>query len=152
MSNWTSITIADLLATARSEYILTAQSKSLGTGNDPVAEVIADTVSEFRGAVSLGCALDSDPTKIPNSLKKLAVMRCCIELKKRIGNNPLNEVEMEDQRRIDSRLKEIRHNRETFETPDNAGGDAEMQASQYTDVVTSTRRESYTRCGMEGML
>jgi len=136
MANWTTITQNDLLANCRQEFVLTAISQSIGSGNNPATEVIADAIAEIRARISAGNELDQDATKIPNSLKRLAVRICIRELKKRIPYE-LTEDEREDQRRDDRRLKEIEDNQTRFEQPDTPDGDAEMQAESAVDVVTN---------------
>jgi hypothetical protein len=150
MSNWTSITIDSLKAAGHGAIIDAAQTAGIG-GVDPVAESIADTVSRVRAACSTGNQLDADATKVPNSLKGLAIRIALFALMERI-NYPLNEDQRDTRRNDNSYLLRINDDQLKFELPDTAAGDAEMQRGADMDTVTRTDRRPYTRRGMEGLL
>jgi hypothetical protein len=151
VSNWTTITQDNLEAAGHSAIVDAAQSAGVG-GVDPVAEAIADAVSRVRAACSTGNAMDSNPAKVPNSLKGLTIRIALFGLMERIGY-PLTEDQRDTRRNDNSYLLRINDDKLRFENPDTAGGDAEMQGgSGEIDVVTETRREPWTRKGMEGLL
>lgn len=150
MSNWTPITIDTLKAAGHSAIIDAAQSAGIG-GVDPVAESIADSVSRVRAACSTGNQLDADPTKVPNSLKALAIRIALFALMERI-NFPLSEDQRDTRRNDNSSLLRINDDRLKFEIPDTAAGNAEMQPGSGIDTITRTNRRAYTRAGMDGLL
>ena len=150
MSNWTSITIDTLKAAGHAAIIEAAQTAGIG-GVDPVAESIADAVSRVRAACSTGNQLDADTTKVPNSVKGLAIRIALFALMERI-NYPLTEDQRDTRRNDNSYLLRISDDQLKFELPDTAAGNAEMQRGADMDTVTRTNRRPYTRRGMEGLL
>lgn len=150
MSNWTSITIDSLKAAGHAAIIGAAQTAGIG-GVDPVAESIADAVSRVRAACSTGNQLDADPTKVPNSLKGLAIRIALFALMERI-NYPLGEDQRATRANDNSYLLRINDDRLRFELADTPAGDAEMQPGLDMDTVTRSNRRHYTREGMEGLL
>jgi hypothetical protein len=150
MSNWTSITIDTLKAAGHGAIVDAAQTAGIG-GVDPVAESIADAVSRVRAACSTGNQLDADTTKVPNSVKGLAIRIALFALMERI-NYPLSEDQRDTRRNDNSTLLRINDDRLKFERPDTAAGGAEMQPGTDMDTVTRTNRRQYTRRGMEGLL
>src|ERR1700689_4658464 len=123
--NWTSITIDSLKAAGHGAIIDAAQTAGVG-GVDPVAESIADAVSRARAACSTGNQLDSDTTKVPNSIKGLTIRIALFALMERIGY-PLSEDQRDTRRNDNSNLLRINDDQLKFETPDSPAGDAEMQ-------------------------
>jgi hypothetical protein len=148
--NWTSITIDNLKAAGHGVIVDAAQTAGIG-GIDPVAESIADAVSRVRGACSTGNQLDADATKVPNSLKGLAIRLALFALMERI-NYPLSEDQRDSRRNDNSYLLRINDDELKFELPDAPAGNAEMQRGSDMDTVTRTERGDYTRRGMEGLL
>jgi hypothetical protein len=149
MSNWTSITVDSLKAAGHGAIVEAAQTAGVG-GVDPVAESIADAVSRVRAACSTGNQLDADTTKVPNSLKGLAIRIALFALMERI-NYPLSEDQRDSRRNDNSSLLRINDDRLKFELPDTAAGNAEMQPGSGIDTVTRTNRHQYTRGGMDGL-
>jgi len=150
MSNWTSITIDSLKTAGHGAIVDAAQSAGIG-GVDPVAESIADAVSRVRGACSTGNQLDTDATKVPNSLKGLTIRLALFALMERIGF-PLSEDQRDTRRNDNSQLLRINDDHLRFELPDVPAGNAEMQPGADMDTITHTNRRHYTRQGMDGLL
>jgi len=150
MSNWTSITIDSLKAAGHGTIIDAAQSAGAG-GVDPVTESIADAVSRVRAACSTGNQLDTDATKVPNSLKGLTIRLALFALMERI-NYPLSEDQRDTRRNDNSQLLRINDDQLKFELPDAPAGDAEMQQGAAVDMITQTNRHHYTRRGTDGLL
>jgi hypothetical protein len=150
MSNWTPITIDTLKAAGHSAIVDAAQSAGIGSV-DPVAESIADAVSRIRAACSTGNQLDSDTTKVPNSLKALTIRIALFSLMERI-NFPLSEDQRDTRRNDNSSLLRINDDKLRFELPDNPAASAEMQSGTGIDTITQTNRHHYTRKGLEGLL
>jgi len=150
MSNWTAISIDSLKAAGHGALVDAAQTAGVG-GVDPVAESIADAVSRVRAACSTGNQLDADVTRVPNSLKGLAIRVALYALMERIGYS-LSEDQRDTRRNDNSMLLRINDDKLRFETPDMPAGDAEMQAGDGMETITRTQREAYTRRGMDGLL
>jgi len=151
MSNWTNIT-ETAVRTGKNTAILDAvQSLASSRGEaDPLPEMIADTVATLRAACSTGNALDTDTTKIPNSLKGLALRMLTRRLKDylEIELSPGETAQANDDR---SYVNRITDQKLRFETPDNSAGGAEMQQAGGIDTISSTNRDDYTRKGMNGL-
>ena len=148
--NWTNITIDTLKAAGHGAIIDAAQSAGIG-GVDPVAESIADAVSRVRAACSTGNQLDADTTKVPNSIKGLAIRIALFALMERI-NYSLSQDQRDTRRNDNALLLQIGRDQLKFELPDNPARGAEMQRGSDMDIVTQTDRRHYTRRGMEGLL
>ena len=74
MSNWITITKADLYNSKAATLIDAADTKALGVGQaDRSTGIIADVTLEIRRKVARVTVLDQDATKIPGGLKTLAV-------------------------------------------------------------------------------
>lgn len=146
MSNWTSITEA-IIRTAKNTALLDAMqglADSRGE-SDPLPAIIRKAVARIRSSVSAGNVLDSDTTKIPNSLEWLAVNLIIRGIKSylEVELSKAEEIEARDDssylnRMVDALLK--------FETADDAAGSAEMNSAQpqvetITDGNTGSSRE-----------
>ncbi len=129
MSNWTNITAA-IVKTGKSSIVFGAvQSDAAARSEaDPTPEMIADVVARIRAAVSVGNSLDVDPTKIPNSLKGLAVRMVTRRLKDYL-EMPLSPDENQQAKEDASYLTRIGDDKIRFETPDNPAANAEMQSA-----------------------
>ena len=127
MSNWTAIT-SDLVKAGKGSALLASvQSVAAARGDgDPVPEMIADVTATVRACVSSGNTLDEDSTKIPNSLKGLAIRMITLRLKDYIEMemSPFEKQQAEADRGY---LNRINDDKIRFETPRSAvgiGGDA----------------------------
>lgn len=123
MSNWTTITAGDLTGVKIAAIITTATAR----GWDADA-AIADVTARLRAACSTGNALDADASKIPNSLKAIA-LRMVIRLAKNQIEYPLTEDEKAQRTEDASYLNRITDAKIRFEAPDDAGA-SEMQPNQ----------------------
>jgi hypothetical protein len=148
--NWNTITIDTLKAAGHGAIIDAAQAAGIG-GVDPVAESIADAVSRVRAACSTGNQLDADTTKVPNSVKGLAIRIALFALMERIGY-PLSQDQRDSRSNDNGYLIRISRDQLKFELPDVPAGNAEMQRGTDMETVTRTDRRQYTRRGMEGLL
>ena len=83
MSNWSALTIQDLYNSQVAALIDAANSVVLGAGQtDRVTGTISDVTLAIRGACARVNVLDSDTTKIPNSLRTCAVDMIYCRLKR----------------------------------------------------------------------
>lgn len=149
---WTSISQTALktgkisVVLARVQAIATARSES-----DPVPELIADVVATLRAAVSAGNDLDTDATKVPGSLKALAI-RMVLRRAQSYLELPLTKDDATQAEEDAGYLRRIIDAKIAFEKPDDAGGAAaQMQSKGGIDVQTSTNRDQYTRAGLNGL-
>jgi hypothetical protein len=116
MANWISIGAADLKASGLGFVVDKAQTSSTG-GSDPVAEEIANAVARVRRAVASGNPLDSDPAKVPASLRGVAVRMALYALMERI-RVPLSDDQRETRKSDHSDLLRIADRRVLVEAPD----------------------------------
>ncbi|EDY16690.1 hypothetical protein CfE428DRAFT_5803 [Chthoniobacter flavus Ellin428] len=114
--NWIAIIPDDLKASGHGTIIDKAQTLAVG-GVDPVADAIANITAEVRSAVRTGNQLDTDPTKIPRSLKRLAVQMILFALMERIGV-PLSDAQAKESDRHAKRLEQLYERKEVLEPPD----------------------------------
>jgi hypothetical protein len=128
--NWTAIN-ETLVRTGKLNVLLnTAQAQAAAASQaDPLPEWIADVTATIRSAVSTGNVLDLDTTKIPNSLKALALRMVGRRVKAYL-DRALNTDEQAQARTDDSYLNRIIDSKIKFELPDTpAPGDGEMQGA-----------------------
>ena len=137
--NWTNITADDLKATGMGFVIDKAQTTATG-GTDPVAEAIADSVARVRRAIT-GSSLDADPTKVPKSLKAVAVRKALFALMERI-RVPLSKDQSDTRTADNSDLLRISDKKIPVETPDTDGGSAEMSQMGGVAALNVPRRQT----------
>ena len=140
MSNWTSITADDIKAAGFGTIVDRARTAAVG-GIDPLVEAIASAVSRVRRAVSTGNMMDIDATKVPNSLKGVAVKLALYDLMRRI-RLPFSKDDSEDERNQISDLKRIQDDEVKVEEPDTPGGSAEMQHGNTVQSVRPVRQQT----------
>jgi hypothetical protein len=83
MSNWITVTIDDLKASGHGAIIDAAQTQSTGA-TDPVTEEIENAVAKVRRYVASANAVDADATKVPKSLKGVAIRIALYALMERV--------------------------------------------------------------------
>ena len=121
--NWTALTKTDLYDLGHNAIVDAAEAQTAGS----TTRVIADVVAKIRASISSGNQLDQDTTKIPNSLKEIALRLVIRKLKGKV-NFPLTKDEQEDRKEDDDYLDRISRTKARFEKPDVAAGSAEMQS------------------------
>lgn len=122
MPNWTSITADDLKAEGFGVIVDRARTVSVG-GTDPVEAAIANAVAKVRRAVMVGNTLDTDPAKVPGSLKELTMMSAMRTLKRRL-QLALSEDERRQREEDNAELKrlaELKIRVEPADSPDTSG-------------------------------
>lgn len=133
MANWTAITEEAVRTGKISIFLDTVQSlATAATEADPLSEMIADVVARIRASVSTGNRLDQDTSKIPNSLKGVALRMITRRLKD-YCQQPLTSDELAQQKDDQSYLQQIITEKVRFELPDTPGTD-EMQVSPAIQV------------------
>jgi len=119
MSNWITITKADLYNSKAARLIIAADTKSLAPGQtDRSTGVIADVTLEIRRKVARCNQLDQDVTKIPGGLKPLAVDLIFCRLKVAMEQD-LSEAEREIMRARQRDLDRVANGDDMVEQPDN---------------------------------
>lgn len=118
MPNWTAITVDDLKASGLGFVVDKAQTAFTGAA-DPVSEEIANATARVRRAVASGNPLDSDPAKVPGSLKGVTVRLALFALMERI-RFPLSDDQRETRKSDNSDLLRIADRKVLVEAPDDA--------------------------------
>jgi len=149
--NWLSLNLDLVKASGNASVIASALQKATQSGNavDPVADAIENAVGRIRGAVSVGNLLDRDTTKIPKSLKGLAVRMVMYGLHEFL-HYELDQDQRDTKRDDNSYLIRISDDKIRFEEPDEPAGSAEMQPGGLVQVVDFRPRQ-LTRDSMRGL-
>jgi hypothetical protein len=139
MPNWIAITQSDLEDAKVAALVDALRTSALATGQtDPAPRVIADVVTEMRGQIGNHNRVDSDATKIPASLKPIAVLLILFALKNRL-EIALTEDERTEQRRCHEQLNRIEDGKRQVETPDSPE-EAPLERKGSVEVVSSRTR------------
>lgn len=149
--SWITITTDDLNDTKVAALVDSLRSSALAVGqDDPVEEEIATATAAIRQAIGT-CPkneVDSDTTKIPLSLKRLACRMIVFAMMGRLQMD-LNQDER-DERAADRRtLERIAECKLTIEAPDDPVA-SEGQQGGSMEVVNSTPRQA-TRDKLKGL-
>lgn len=134
MANWTIIDETAVRTGKLAVFIDAMQARAAAaTQPDPLPEMISDVVATIRAALSTGNTLDQDTTKIPNSLKGLALRLINRRVKGYLDRELTSE---ETAQANDDRgyLNRIMDQKIRFETPDDPAGSAEMQGGSSIQV------------------
>ena len=149
--NWTTITEAAVKTAKTSLVLAKVRSMAAQAGDaDPLPEMIADVVATLRAACSTGNQLDVDTTKIPNSLKGLA-LRMIVRSLKDYLQMPLTQDERDKAAEDLSYRNRISDQKMRFETPDNAAATGEMQSAGSIEIST-VNKPFAGRQNMNGLL
>ena len=119
MSNWITITIADLYNSQAATLIDAANTVSLGNGQaSRVPGIIADVTLEIRRKVARCNQLDANPAAIPGGLKPLAVDIIYCRLKIALQMD-LTQAERDSLARRERELDRVADGRDLVDPPDN---------------------------------
>jgi len=149
MSNWITITKADLYNSKVAALIDAADTASLGAGQpDRSTGVIADVTLEIRRRVAKSNQLDQNASAIPAGLKPLAVDLVYCRLK-----NALELALSEDERLFlkqrELQLERVADGRDVVEPPDNPIAANPLQAVAQPSFGRGRARE-FTKGAQEG--
>jgi len=118
MSNWISLTKADLYNSKTAALIDAADSVSLGSGQtDRATGILADVTLEIRRRVSKSNQLDQNPGTLPAGLKPLAIDLAYCRLKNTL-ELPLTDDERLFLKQREMQLDRIADGRDVVEPPD----------------------------------
>jgi hypothetical protein len=149
MSNWITITLADLYNSKAAALIDAANQVSLGAGQtDRATGVMADVTREIRRRVAKCNQLDQNPAAIPAGLKPLAVDLIYCRLKNAL-ELPLTEDEKLFLKQRQDELDRIADGRDVVEAPDNPMAANPAQALARPSFARPRPRE-FTRQSQDG--
>jgi hypothetical protein len=147
--NWIPITTTDLNDAKVAALVDALRTAALGDGqDDPSPEVIASVVSRIRVEVSRKNRTDADETRIPKSLKSLAVRMILAALKNRL-EMPLTEDERRQEDRDERYLLRIAKGEVPVETPETPTTPQVESNAGVTLASKSSRRMN--RSQLEGL-
>lgn len=140
--NWITITLADLPVAKADALVNALRTAALGAGQvDPMPEVITNATNRIRMEIAAGgrTVLDADATKIPPSLKSLAVRMVLREGQGRLnalGGLPLSEDERQESKDDLRFLERIAKGEITVEASSNPESTPTVQAKTGTPRIT----------------
>jgi hypothetical protein len=150
MSNWIALAESDVDAGKVNTYLVQMRAQATAAGlSDPLPELIADVTATLRATISTGNPLDVDPTKIPRSLRGLAV-RMVVRRIKDYLETELSNAEIKQAEEDRSYLLRINDNKLRFELPDNAAVDSAEQTPAPKPRI-SCRRKHFSRFEEDGI-
>lgn len=118
MSNWISLTKADVYNSKAAALIDAADSVSLGNGQtDRTTGILADVTLEIRRRIAKTNQLDQNPAAIPAGLKPLAIDLVYCRLKNAL-ELPLTDDERLFLKQREIQLDRIADGRDVVEPPD----------------------------------
>ena len=147
--SWTAITIQDLYNSQVAPLIDAANSVALGSGQTArVTGAIAGVVLDIRGQCARVNILDSDTTKIPASLKNLAVDMIFCRLKRSLQME-LTEDERSNLKSCESRLQLIGDGKGFIDPPDSPIA-VNFEQAQPAPAFGNKPRREFTRWSQDG--
>lgn len=143
---WITITSADLPVAKAAALVASLQSAALGAGQgDPLPAVIGNVTQRIRMEIAAGgrTVLDVDATKLPPSLKSIAVRMVLREAQSRlnaVGAMPLSEDERQESRDDLRFLERIAKGEITVENSDNPQATPTVQSSSFSPIISARPR------------
>lgn len=157
MPTWIAITIDDLPVAKAAALVAALQTAALGDGqSDPTPEIIGNVTARIRMEIAAGgrTVLDADATKLPPSLKSLAVRMVLREGQSRLnaaGALPLSDDERKEWDQDVRFLERIARGEITVEASDNPEPAPAVQ-SKTTRPRISERPLRFTRNDQDGII
>lgn len=157
-TTWITITVADL-DTAKAAALVDALRTSALRGTpaqaDPMPGIIASVTVRIRAEISAGgkTVLDADATRLPPSLKSLALRMVLREGQSRlnaVGALPLSDDEREEKKDDLRYLERIARGEISVEASDNPESTPSVQATVPSPRITA-RPLSTTRSDQDGI-
>ena len=153
---WITLTIAQLDTAKAAALVDALQSAALADGQpDPLPEIIAGVTSRIRAEIAAGgrTVLDADGTKVPPSLKSLALRMVLREGQSRLnagGAFPLSDDEREEWRQDVRYLERIARGDITVEESTNPESTPTVQAAVPSPKICE-RERTMTRAAADGI-
>jgi len=157
MPTWIAINTDDLPVAKAAALVAALQTAALGEGQlDPIPEIIGNVTARIRMEIAAGgrTVLDADATKLPPSLKSLAVRMALREGQSRLnaaGALPLSDDERKEWDQDVRFLERIARGEITVESTDNPESAPAVQ-SKTTRPRISERSLRFTRHDQDGIL
>jgi hypothetical protein len=152
MSNWNTITVADLNDFKVAELVTALQEEALGSGQaDPTPGIIADVISIVRGAIGWSgrYELDANTAAIPKSLREIAAKKVIRTMKGRL-QMALSDDEAKDAEVFEARLKALIKGEWPVEDADTPLAEPEVQSAAATPRITKRHRH-FSRRDQDGI-
>lgn len=152
---WITLTLAQLDTAKAAALVDALQTAALAAGQvDPMPEIITDVTTRIRMEVAAGgrTVLSADATKVPPSLKRLALRMVLREGQSRLnaaGALPLSEDERAEEKNDLRLLERIADGELTVETPDDPAATPTVQAASPSPLICARERRN-TRNHQEG--
>lgn len=146
---WITLTLADLSVGKAAALVENLRTAALGVAQpDPVPEIITNATNRIRMEIAAGgrTVLDATATKIPPSLKSLAVRLVLREGQGRLnalGALPLSEDERQEAKDDIRFLERIAKGEITVEASDNPEATPTVQAASPSPLISATPRGRY---------
>ena len=143
---WTTFTVADLNSAKAAALVSALQSAALGEGQaDPMPGIIALVITRIRAEIAAGgcTVLDADATKIPPSLKPLAMRMALREGQSRLnaaGALPLSDDERTEWKEDLRYLERIAEGRISVEASTNPESAPTVQAAAPSPMISAPCR------------
>lgn len=156
MPSWITLTAADLPVAKVSALVDQLGSAALGTGQaNPIPEIIANVTARIRAEIAAGgkTTLDAAPTKLPPSLKSLALRMVLREAQSRLnalGALPLSDDEKEEWRQDVRYLERIAAGEIAVESTDSPEAAPTVQSTTPRPSI-SPRPLHFSRCQTDGV-
>jgi len=143
---WITIVSTDLPVAKAAALVASLQSAALGDGQgDPLPAVIGNVTQRIRMEIAAGgrTVLDANDTKLPPSLKSIAVRMILREAQSRlnaVGAMPLSEDERQESRDDLRFLERIAKGEITVEVSDNPQATPAVQAAVISPMISASPR------------
>jgi phage gp36-like protein len=153
---WISLTLADLNVGKVAALVTQLRTAALAENQpDPVPEVVTNATNRIRQEIAAGgkTVLDADATKIPPSLKSLAVRMVLREAQSRLnalGGLPLSEDERQEEKNDLRYLERIANGNPTVEASTNPEATPSVQAAVASPRISAPER-TFTRDHQDGI-
>lgn len=144
---WTTLTLADLPVGKAAALVAALQTAALGDGQpDPMLMVVAGVVTRIRAEIAAGgrTVLDVDQTKIPPSLKPLAMRMALREGQSRLnvgGGLDLTDDERQEWKEDIRYLERIARGDITVEASTTPEATPTVQAVSPTPLISARERQ-----------
>lgn len=152
MSNWITITVADLNDHKVAELVTALREEALGDGQaDPMPGIIIEVTNEVRSAIAFSgrYTVDVNAAAIPQGLREIAAKKILRVMKGRL-QLPLSDDEAKDAEIYEARIKALIKGEWPVDEPDDPLSTPEVQSAAPTPRITKRHRH-FDRCSQDGI-